>query len=306
MLAVLGELPHVPGSGTRSTIGQSAPKRRSCGGHCGDRGGGPDPDRQARRRARGPARRRDPRPRAARAARPGRHRPRRGGAGRRRLRDPGGRAVEQRHPHRLAARGPAVPDRLPDPRRPVRLGAAGRPPGRRPDRGRRHRGRHRLRGGGDEPGAAAARTSGPAPARPGPPPGTSTCRTSTSPRSGSRSGAGCPGPRSTASACARRPLAQRAWAQGRFDREVVPVKAPVLDADRQPTGRDPHGRPRPGPARDQPGGAGQAAAGARGRPAHRGHVLADLRRRRRGAAARRGPGPRRSACGRARGSSPSA
>ena len=31
-------------------------------------------------------------------------------------------------------------------------------------------------------------------------------------------------------------LAQAAWAQGRFDREVVPVKAPVLDAGHQPTG----------------------------------------------------------------------
>jgi acetyl-CoA C-acetyltransferase len=31
-------------------------------------------------------------------------------------------------------------------------------------------------------------------------------------------------------------LAQLAWSQGRFDREVVPVRAPVLDADRQPTG----------------------------------------------------------------------
>jgi len=31
-------------------------------------------------------------------------------------------------------------------------------------------------------------------------------------------------------------LARAAWAQGRFDREVVPVKAPVMDADRQPTG----------------------------------------------------------------------
>ena len=31
-------------------------------------------------------------------------------------------------------------------------------------------------------------------------------------------------------------LAQAAWAQGRFDREVVPVKAPVLDTDRQSTG----------------------------------------------------------------------
>ncbi len=31
-------------------------------------------------------------------------------------------------------------------------------------------------------------------------------------------------------------LAQAAWSQGRFDREVVPIKAPVLDAERQPTG----------------------------------------------------------------------
>jgi acetyl-CoA C-acetyltransferase len=31
-------------------------------------------------------------------------------------------------------------------------------------------------------------------------------------------------------------LAHLAWAQGRFDREVVPVKAPVLGADREPTG----------------------------------------------------------------------
>jgi len=31
-------------------------------------------------------------------------------------------------------------------------------------------------------------------------------------------------------------LAEAAWAQGRFDRETVPVKAPILDAERQPTG----------------------------------------------------------------------
>ena len=31
-------------------------------------------------------------------------------------------------------------------------------------------------------------------------------------------------------------LAQQAWAEGRFDREIVPVSAPVLDADHQPTG----------------------------------------------------------------------
>jgi acetyl-CoA C-acetyltransferase len=30
--------------------------------------------------------------------------------------------------------------------------------------------------------------------------------------------------------------AHRAWAEGRFDREVVPVKAPVIGADGQPTG----------------------------------------------------------------------
>ena len=30
--------------------------------------------------------------------------------------------------------------------------------------------------------------------------------------------------------------AQLAWSQGRFDRQVVPIKAPVLDADHQPTG----------------------------------------------------------------------
>jgi acetyl-CoA C-acetyltransferase len=31
--------------------------------------------------------------------------------------------------------------------------------------------------------------------------------------------------------------AQRAWAESRFDREVAPIKAPVMDADRQPTGQ---------------------------------------------------------------------
>jgi acetyl-CoA C-acetyltransferase len=31
-------------------------------------------------------------------------------------------------------------------------------------------------------------------------------------------------------------MAQAAWSQGRFDREIVPVKAPAVDAGRQPTG----------------------------------------------------------------------
>src|SRR5699024_11456789 len=31
-------------------------------------------------------------------------------------------------------------------------------------------------------------------------------------------------------------LAKQAWDEGRFDREIIPVTAPVLDADRNPTG----------------------------------------------------------------------
>ena len=81
-------------------------------------------------------------------------------------------------------------------------------------------------------------------------------------------------------------LAQAAWAQGRFDREVVPVKAPG-----RPPRRDPRGRPGRGAAGDEPGGAGAAQARGRGRPAYGGHVVADLRRRGRRAAGRGGPGP---------------
>lgn len=33
-------------------------------------------------------------------------------------------------------------------------------------------------------------------------------------------------------------LARRAWAEGRFDREVVPIDAPLLDADGKPTGEN--------------------------------------------------------------------
>ena len=49
---------------------------------------------------------------------------------------------------------------LPDARRPVRFGAAGRAPGGRAHRGGRDRRRDRLRGGGDEPGAAGDRRPG--------------------------------------------------------------------------------------------------------------------------------------------------
>ena len=86
-----------------------------------------------------------------------------------------------------------------------------------------------------------------------------------------------------------------AWAAGRFDREMVPVKA--ADAD---------GRPRRGTARDQRGRAGAAEAGAR-------RTACTRRARPRRSPTARPPccwptptGRGRSACGRARGSSRSA
>ena len=260
-------------------------------GDRGDRRGGTHPRRQARRRAVRPARRRDPGRRADGPAGPRGPRARRGRAGGGRLRDAGGRAVQQHHQDGLAARRAAVRGRLPDARRPVRFGAAGGAPDRRADRGGRDQRRGRVRGGGDEPGAAAGR-------RRGPDVGT--------PRPGSWD-IDLPNQYVAAERIARRrglsradidefglrsqTLAQAAWAQGRFDREVVPVKAPVPGEAPRPTGGEPRGRPRRGAARDQPGRAGPAEAGGRGRPAHGGHVVADLRRRGRGAAGRRGPGP---------------
>ena len=69
-------------------------------GDRGDRRGGTDPGRQARRRALRRARGRDPGRRADGADRPGGHRAGRGGAGSRRLRDAGGRAVRATSPGR--------------------------------------------------------------------------------------------------------------------------------------------------------------------------------------------------------------
>ncbi len=65
-------------------------------------------------------------------------------------------------------------------------------------------------------------------------------------------------------------LAAQAWAEGRFDREILPIEAPMLGRGGQAHRRDPHGQPRRGPARDHPRRLGQAAHGAsRGTP-HRG------------------------------------
>ena len=85
-------------------------------------------------------------------------------------------------------------------------------------------------------------------------------------------------------------LARAAWAEGRFDREVVPVKAPVLGADGQPTGETRVIDRDEGLRETSLAGAEPTQAGDRGRPAHGGHVLADLRRRGRGAAGLLGPG----------------
>ncbi len=74
--------------------------------------------------------------------------------------------------------------------------------------------------------------------------------------------------------------AKRAWDEGRFDRQVVPVTAPVLDRSNAPDGREARGHPRPGAARHHRGRARHVAPDARARPAHGGDVVADLRRRR--------------------------
>ena len=74
--------------------------------------------------------------------------------------------------------------------------------------------------------------------------------------------------------------AQRAWAEGRFEREVVPIDAPDVDDDGQADRHDAPRRARRRPARDVARGAREAEAGrARERRAHRGLVVADHRRR---------------------------
>ena len=90
-------------------------------------------------------------------------------------------------------------------------------------------------------------------------------------------------------------LAQAAWAQGRFDREVVPVKAGTL-----------RGRPGQGLRETSLAALARLKPVVAGRPAHGRHVVADLRRRGRRAAGRRRTGRGRSACGRGPGSSRSA
>ena len=74
--------------------------------------------------------------------------------------------------------------------------------------------------------------------------------------------------------------------EGRFKREIAPYRPLTERSRRRP------GRRRPGAARHHARGAGRPQAGAPRRPAHRRHVVADLRRRLRRADHGRGQGPR--------------
>ncbi len=90
--------------------------------------------------------------------------------------------------------------------------------------------------------------------------------------------------------------AAQAWAEDRFAGQYVAIEAPDLDEDGKPTGTTHTVEPRRGPARDDAREAGHAEAGRpRERRAHRRQLVADLRRRRRGADDDRGEGRARSA-----------
>ena len=77
--------------------------------------------------------------------------------------------------------------------------------------------------------------------------------------------------------------AAAAWAEGRFEREIVPIDAPDVDEDGQADRHHTPRRPRRRAARDHARGAGQRSSRSpdRERRAHRRHVVADHRRRRR-------------------------
>ena len=97
--------------------------------------------------------------------------------------------------------------------------------------------------------------------------------------------------------------AKQAWAEGRFDREISRHRGAGARREQAADLRAARRHPRPGPARHHAGGPRRAEAGDRGRHPHRGHVVADLRRRRRGAVDGRRQGQGARVCGRGPGSS---
>ena len=177
----------------------------------------------ARRPARGRAARRCPgRGGQARGHRGVRRRP-----GDRRLRDASRRAVLQRHAQR---RGSAMglPYEVAATTVDTQCGSSQQANNliARADRVRRDRRRHRVRRRGDEPRRARLeRDQRPRLLRAGRA-GRGTRRTSSRPPSGSRRSAASRAPTSTRSGLASQQKAARAWAEGRFDREVFAVEAP--------------------------------------------------------------------------------
>ena len=180
--------------------------------------------------------------RAARRDRALGHRSRPGRPGHRRLREPGRRADLQHRPHRVAERRAPDRGRGQHRRQPVRLVATGHQPRRVAREVGRRRRRARLRGRVDDAGSRSARrraaTSAARPPRRTA--STTSSRRSSRARSASPTSGASPAPTPTSSACESQQRAQRAWAEGRFEREVVPIDAPDLDEDGKPTGTTHH------------------------------------------------------------------
>ena len=104
--------------------------------------------------------------------------------------------------------------------------------------------------------------------------------------------AASPARTSTRSALASQQKARVAVDEGRFKREIAPSTAPVLDAEGKPTGETRVVDADQGLRDTTLEGLAGAQARAPRRPAHRRHVVADLRRRLRRADHGRGQGPR--------------
>ena len=108
------------------------------------------------------------------------------------------------------------------------------------------------------------------------------------------------------SGCARSAMPPRPGPAAASTARSSPSRRRCSDADRQPTGETATVDRDQGLRETTPGGPGEAQAGTGRRPAHGGHVVADLRWRRGAAACRPAAGPATSACGRGPGSWPSA
>ena len=191
---------------------------------------------------------------------------------------------------------------------PVRLVAAGHQPRHLARGQRRRRRRPRLRRRGHEPGARWARAWARASARPCPKSYFSRFQF-TSQFQGAELIAQKWGiTREQLDEFGKRSqdLAAQAWAEGRFEGQIVEIDAPDLDEEGKPTGTTHHvskdGGLRETTLEGLAGAQGRRAARRpdrrrRGRSPHRRHLVADLRRRRRRAADGARARPRPSGCG---------